>query len=65
MTFGIYCRLGVPIWASDRQVIRAARGRIARAARRDSGLRAERRIFYAAMLRFHHGEQDTARQFRL
>lgn len=65
MTFGSYCRLAVPICVSDRAVIRAARGRMTAAARRDRSLREERRRFYAAMLRFHQGEQDTARQFRL
>ena len=23
--FGTYCRLGVPVWSTDREVIRAAR----------------------------------------
>jgi len=35
------------------------------AARWDRGFRRERRSVTVAMLRFHHGEQATARQFRL
>lgn len=63
--FGTYCRLGVPVWSSDREVIRAARRLLAARARRGRDLRAERHAFYRQMLEFHHCGQALVREYRL
>lgn len=63
--FGTYCRLGVPVWAADRDVIREARRLLSRAARHGRAMRAERHAFFRQMLDFHHGEQDLVREYRL
>lgn len=63
--FGTYCRLGVPVWSTDRQVIRAARQLLSATARRRLDLRAERHAFYRKMLDFHRGQQALCREFRL
>jgi len=63
--FGTYCRLGVPVWSTDREVIRAARRLLSARARRGRALRAERHAFLRQMLEFHHCEQDLVREYRL
>jgi hypothetical protein len=65
VVFGTYCRLRVPVWSTDREVIRASRRLLSARARRGRELRAERHAFYRQMLEFHHGEQDLVREFRL
>lgn len=65
LMFGTYCRLGVPVWAADRIVLRAACGLMSPDARRDPGLRAVRHHFYRTMLEFHHGQQELCREFGL
>ena len=50
--FGTYCRLGVPVWSTDREVIRAARRLLSVRARRGRALRAERHAFLRQMLEF-------------
>jgi hypothetical protein len=57
--FGTYQRLGVHVMASDLEVIRAARKKLARGAFKREH-RAFRRDFYAAMLRHH---EDARRVF--
>ncbi len=44
--YGTYLRLGVRVWASDRTVIRAARRKLTRSARRDPAKREARKRFY-------------------
>lgn len=51
--FGTYCRLGVHVNATDIDVIRAARLKIAAQHRRGSARRADRHAVYRAMLRHH------------
>jgi len=63
--FGTYCRLGVPVWSTDREVIRAAHRLLSTRARRGRALRAERHAFLRQMLQFHHCEQDLVREYRL
>ena len=63
--FGTYCRLGVPVWSADREVIRASRQLLSARARRGRELRAERHAFYRQMLEFHHCEQELVREYRL
>lgn len=65
MYIGTYHRLGVSIWASDLDVIRAARRRIAKPARRHVKWRAERKRFYRQMLDCHHSARRLARAFAL
>jgi hypothetical protein len=36
--FGTYCRLGAPVWSTDREVIRASRQLLSAAARYEHGL---------------------------
>ena len=49
--FGTYCRLGVPVCSTDREVIRAARGLLSARARYGRALRAERHAFLRQMLK--------------
>ena len=62
---GTYGRLRVNVWASDVTVIRAARKKLNRAARRDPRYRVERKKFYRAMLETHHRHQALCTQFAL
>ena len=59
--FGTYLRLGVHVWASDREVIRAARSRIVVS----SNTRQHRREYYRLMLQYHHEQQNICLEFRL
>ncbi len=63
--YGTYLRLGVTVWASDRTVIRAARRKLARSARRDPAKREARKRFYREMLEHHANAQRLAGEFRL
>jgi hypothetical protein len=62
---GTYLRLGVTVWASDRSVIRAARRKLARSARRDPAKRDARKRFYREMLEHHANAQRLLVEFRL
>jgi len=62
---GTYHRLNVTIHDDWRAVIRAARGRIAKKARRDPARRADRKRFYRLMLRHHRDAQELAAAWRL
>ena len=63
--YATYLRLGVTVWASDRTVIRAARRKLARSARRDPAKREARKRFYRDMLEHHASAQRLAAEFRL
>ena len=62
---GTYLRLGVTVWASDRTVIRAARRKLTRSARRDPAKRDARKRFYHEMLAHHTNAQRLVAEFRL
>lgn len=51
--FGTYCRLAVHVNASNIDVLRAARLKIAAQHRRGRARRADRHRFYRAMLAYH------------
>ena len=53
------------VWDSNRAVIRAARRRLARSARRDPAKREARKRFYREMLRHHADAQRLVAHFRL
>lgn len=62
--YGTYCRLGVHVSASYREVIRAARKKLKKSAfRREQ--REARHAFYRDMLRYHADAQGVVRDFRL
>ena len=63
--FGTYQRLGVHIYASDMEVIRAARRKLQRKARRDPALKTKRKAFYRQMLAYHRHALNLARAFHL
>lgn len=58
MNFAAYNRLRVPVTASDREVVRAARNKLMPEARRDHSLRANRHMYYRAMLDHHWDARD-------
>jgi hypothetical protein len=62
---GTYERLGVSIWSRDIAVIRAARRKIKRKARRDRALRDARHAFYKVMLKHHYKARELATYWRL
>lgn len=63
--YGTYLRLDVTVWATDRAVIRAARRKLTRSARRDPAKRAARKRFYHDMLAHHANAQRLVAEFRL
>lgn len=63
--FGTYERLGLPVWAGWRQVIRAARLKIALHDRAGQHAKAARRNFYALIMWEHFTAQDVVREWRL
>jgi hypothetical protein len=62
---GTYGRLGVHVFASWRDAMRAANGRIARKHRRGPAMREERKRFYREMLACHARHQELVVAFRL
>ena len=62
---GTYDRLRVHAFASWRDVVRAANGRIAKKHRRAPAMREARKRFYHEMLDCHQRHQDLVRTFRL
>ena len=62
---GTYGRLGVHVFASWRDAVRAANGRIARKHRRGPAMREERQRFYREMLACHARHQELVVAFRL
>ncbi|CAM5299609.1 hypothetical protein AFEL58S_00423 [Afipia felis] len=65
MMFATYQRLGVHVFASWRDVIRAASTRLAANARHDPARRPSRKQFYREMLRHHRDAQQIVHRFRL
>ena len=63
--YGTYLRLGVTVWDSDRTVIRAARRKLTRYARRDPAKRDAHKRFYCEMLVHHADAQRLVAEFRL
>jgi hypothetical protein len=64
MYTGTYDRLRVTVHASDREVIRRARQKMAPKARHHLAFRAMRKEFYREMLRIHHDARDLFRHYR-
>ncbi|MBN8993481.1 MAG: hypothetical protein J0H42_35040 [Rhizobiales bacterium] len=62
---GTYDRLRVHTFASWRDVVRAANGRIAKKHRRAPAMRKARKRFYYEMFDCHQRHQDLVRTFRL
>jgi hypothetical protein len=62
---GTYGRLQIHVFASWRDVVRAANGRIARKHRRAPAMREERKRLSRGMLGCHHRLQELVRTFRL
>lgn len=65
MTFGTYERLGVSIYASNRDVIRAARNKLRPSCWHDPAYRDGRKLFYRNMLEYHARARDLAHAWRL
>ncbi len=62
---GAYDRLRVHVFASWRDVVRAANTRIAKRYRCDPAMREARKRFYREMLGCHQRHQDLVLTFRL
>jgi hypothetical protein len=62
---GTYHRLGVHICASDIEVIRKARLKIAEKHRKGREMRKARHEFYRVMLGYHEDARNLAIEFRL
>jgi hypothetical protein len=62
---GAYDRLRVHVFASWRDVVRAANTRIASKHRRSAAMREARKRFYRDMLGCHQRHQELVRTFRL
>ena len=62
---GTYERLRVHAFASWRDVVRAANGRIAKKHRLAPAMKEARKRFYCEMLGCHQRHQDLVRTFRL
>ncbi|MEE9926149.1 MAG: hypothetical protein PBV01_22740 [Brucella anthropi] len=58
-------RLELPVWDSDRAVIRAASRKLAPSARRDPASRDARKHLYRDVLRHHADARRLVLQFRL
>jgi hypothetical protein len=63
--FGTYCRLGLPVWSTDREVIAAALRKLKRSARKGRKHREGRHAFLRCMLNNHHAAQQLCREYRL
>ena len=63
--FGTYQRLGVHVYASNLEVIRAARKKLTRKAQRDLSYRTARKDFYRIMLRYHQEARQLVAEFAL
>lgn len=57
--YGTYCRLNVHVNASNLEVLRAARKRLAKKFRCDRTVRDERHLFYRKMLEYHSEAQQN------
>ena len=59
--FGTYQRLNVNVYASNMEVIRNARRKIAKKHRSSAAMREERKKFYRIMLKYHADERELYR----
>lgn len=65
MTFAQYSRLGLPIWASNRELIAAARAMLKPHCQRQAEFRAARHEFLRGALALHKDQQELAAKFQL
>lgn len=63
--FGTYQRLRLHVSATPREVIKAAQGKLKKAARYSREQRAARHAFYRQMLEYHQGARDLVKAWRL
>lgn len=63
--FATYCRLNVNVWASNREVIKAASLKLKKDVRYSRAHRATRHAFYRDMLSHHAGQQRLCAHFHL
>jgi hypothetical protein len=63
--FGTYERLNVSIYASPREVLRAARRKLNPMFLRDRDVRERRHEFYRQMLKYHTQARELAAEWRL
>lgn len=63
--FSTYLRLNLATWASELDVIRAARLKINEQHRRSPTMRKARHEFYRVMLSYHRHARALAAEFRL
>jgi hypothetical protein len=62
--YGTYLRLNVPVWATNREVIKAARGKIQKKCRRAAKYREGRKLYYRSMLDYHAKARALFREYR-
>lgn len=62
--YGTYLRLNVPVWATNRQVIKAARAKIQKKCRTGAKHREGRKLFYRSMLDYHAKAGRLFRAYR-
>lgn len=65
MYTGTYNRLRLPVWASNRAVIRAGLGKLKPVSRRGRAHRETRHAYLRELLVVHHAARSLARTFRL
>ena len=63
--YGTYCRLNVHVYASNREVIKAASRKLKPEVRRSREQRDARHRFYRSMLEYHAGDGRLVSTFRL
>jgi len=63
-TFGTYERLRVHVYASNRDVIKAARGKLRKDCWHDLSYRDGRKLFYRNMLEYHAKARELAQTWR-
>jgi hypothetical protein len=63
--FGTYCRLDVHVFATNREVIRAASLKLKKSVRYRHAHRDARHAFYRAMLDYHKTERALLVEYRL
>lgn len=63
--YGTYLRLNVHVYASNMEVLRAARKKLAKKFRCDRSVRDERHKFYRKMLEYHRELQQIALDWNL
>lgn len=60
--YGTYCRLNLPVWASNREVIHAASKKLKKRSRHDRKRRDVRHKFYRNMLQYHANARELYRR---